>query len=150
MKLMPIARAQPSAMLRRIMGDIFNRDHYNESNNRDYLPPLIPDELEDFYELPSIHDNKTEENKPDSDFSIRQYEESGGSIASVMRNWAESMRSIFNPSESTSTDVRRVVTDPSGKPVKLYEFKDVKPDEINGSCSDDEGYELPSLVDDDI
>ena len=64
-----------------------------------------------------------------------------------MRNWVDAMMSITQSSGNASSDALRVVTDPSGKPVKMHEFKDLKPTRIDGTCDDD--YELPSLVVDD-
>lgn len=146
-------RSSPVSIIypRRSMGDIDNMAHYNGSNDADYLPPLIADESENSYELPSIRDNETEENRSDVDFSVRHYEESGGPIAYVMRNWVNAMTRIFNSSENTSANARCVVTDPSGKPVKLRLLEGLKPAGIDGACNDGENYELPSLVvDDDI
>ena len=139
--------APPYAIIRRNGYDIGNTAHYNESSNDNYLPPLIPVESEDSYKLPSIHNNSNDEDGHDSDFSIRRYEESGGPISSVMRNWVDAMMSITQSSGNASSDARCVVTDPSGKPVKIHEFKDLKPTRIDETCDDD--YELPSLVVDD-
>ena len=108
--------------------DMDNKVHYNELNDVVCLPPLIPDEGNDSYELPSIQDKETEEDNSEREFSIRQYEERGGPILSVMKNWT------------------KAVTDPSGNLVKYEGFK---PMEIGDTCNDDEYYELPSLVVDD-
>ena len=138
--------APPYAIIRRNGYDIGNTAHYNESSNDNYLPPLIPVESEDSYKLPSIHNNSNDEDGHDSDFSIRRCEESGGPISSVMRNWVNAMMPITQSSGNASSDALRVVTDPCGKPVKIYEFKGLNPMQIDGTCDDE--YELPSLVDD--
>lgn len=140
----------PSAMLRRTMGDMDNIAHYNELNDVDYLPPLIPDEREDFYELPSIKDEDIEEYNSGAD-SIQQYEEGGNSILSVMENWAKAIASIPTSFKKTTlANARYDVTDSSGNLVKSYKLTGLKPVGIGESCNDDENYELPSLVVDDI
>lgn len=123
-------RQMNDLLMRAMMNNVDNHNmsHYNELNDSDCLPPLIPDEQKDSYELPSIQDKETEEDNSEREFSIRQYEERGGPILSVMKNWT------------------KAVTDPAGNLVK---YEGLKPMEIGDTCNDDEYYELPSLVVDD-
>ena len=89
---------------------------------------LIKNGREHRDEITSIQDKETEEDNSEREFSIRQYEERGGPILSVMKNWT------------------KAVTDPAGNLVK---YEGLKPMEIGDTCNDDEYYELPSLVVDD-